>query len=94
MDDTADTPGATALVDGLEVPAQRGCTRCDGEQHLVASGNRMGKYRCGDCELVIGFDADADPAEFLISRGLPRRYTRDVFGDRLLPTEQRLEPVS
>lgn len=93
MDDSTDQIGSTAVVDGLEVPEHRVCTRCEGEQHLVASARGMGKYTCGSCRLEVGFDVEADPIEFLLSRGLASRYTKDVFGDRLLPTEQRLEPV-
>lgn len=73
-----------------DVPEQRSCTRCDGEQHLVSEVSGMGKYRCDTCEMVVGFDLDAEEPEFLISRGMPKRYTKDVFGDRVLPTERRL----
>jgi hypothetical protein len=71
-------------------PGVRGCTRCDGEQHLVASGGGLGKYRCLGCGLIVGFDLEARPAEFLLDRGAPGRYTKDLFGSRLLPAEQRL----
>lgn len=51
----------------------------------------MGKYRCGHCELVIGFDLEAtDDREFLLDRGLPGRYTKDVFGARLHGSEFQL----
>lgn len=90
MDDTLN-PGATAVAP-VDVPEQRPCSRCDGTQHLVASGAGMGKYRCDTCQLVVGFDLDGDPAEFLIDRGMPGAYTKDVFGDRLLPVERRLQP--
>jgi hypothetical protein len=49
-----------------------------------AASADMGKYRCEVCEMVVGFDLDADPAEFLLDRGLPSRYTKDVFGSQLL----------
>jgi hypothetical protein len=39
---------------------------------------------------VVGFDLEADPAEFLLDRGLPSRYSKELFGSRLLPTEFRL----
>lgn len=94
MDDSTPSTGSTALAEGGAVPDRRPCTRCDGEQQLVASGRGMGKYRCESCELEVGFDAEARPPEFLLSRGLPSRYTKDLFGDRLLPAEQRFEPVS
>lgn len=84
-----DTTAPTA--DLLDLDEQRACTRCDGQQHLVASEHGMGKYRCDDCELVVGFDLDSVPPEFLLSRGLPSRYTQDIFGDRLTVGERRLE---
>ncbi|MEX0953275.1 MAG: hypothetical protein WDZ26_05555 [Nitriliruptoraceae bacterium] len=88
MDETTHTTsGGTALV---EVPQSRACTRCDDEQILVAEDRGLGKYRCGRCELVVGFDLESSPAEFLISRGLPSRYTKDLFGSRLLTVEHRL----
>jgi hypothetical protein len=87
MDDTTMHTGATAVA---EVPPQRACTRCEGEQHLVGNESGFGKYRCESCELVVGFDLESDPAEFLLDRGLPSRYSKDLFGSRLLPTEFRL----
>lgn len=87
MDDTTLPTGGTALA---EVPSTRACTRCDDHQHLVGGASGLGKYRCEHCELEIGFDLEADPAEFLLSRGLPSRYTKDLFGSRLLPSEFRL----
>lgn len=87
MDDSKLTTGGTALV---EVPDSRACTRCDDQQHLLGGASGLGKYRCVACELVVGFDLEADPAEFIISRGSPSRYTKDVFGSRLLPSERRL----
>lgn len=74
----------------ISVPEQRECTRCDGTQHLVASHAGLGKYRCDLCEMVVGFDLESEPVEFLIHRGLPSRYTKDWFGARLAPQEQRL----
>lgn len=74
----------------LDLRATRGCTRCDGEQQLVASALGMGSYRCTTCGMHVGFDLDGDPVEFLLDRGMPARYTRDVFGDRLLLDERRL----
>lgn len=79
--------GAVAEVD---VPTQRSCTRCEGQQHLVANAAGMGKYGCDTCQLVVGFDLEAEPREFLIDRGLPSRYTRETFGSRLMPTERRI----
>jgi hypothetical protein len=78
-------------IDGLTAPEQRPCTRCDGEQHLISEMRGMGKYRCDTCEMVVGFDRHADAPEFLLDRGLPRRYSKDVFGDRLQRSERRLE---
>lgn len=68
----------------------RGCTRCAGEQDLVASERGMGTYRCDTCHMVVGFDLEAAPVEFMVDRGTPARYTRDVFGDRLTTDEHRL----
>lgn len=85
MDDTTLTTTPDASL--AEV---RGCTRCDGEQYLVASERGMGTYRCDTCHMVVGFDLEAAPAEFLIDRGMAARYTRDVFGERLTGDERRL----
>lgn len=87
MDDMTRSAGSTAVV---EVPQTRSCTRCEGEQMLVAEARGLGKYRCERCDLVVGFDLEAEPAEFLISRGQPSRYTKDLFGSRLLGSEHRL----
>ena len=87
MDETTFPAGGTALAD---VPAQRTCTRCDGEQHLIGGMIGLGKYRCERCSMTVGFDLEAEPAEFLIDRGLPSRYTKDVFGSRLVTAEHRL----
>ncbi|HEX9889593.1 MAG TPA: hypothetical protein VGA69_08965 [Nitriliruptorales bacterium] len=86
-----DTP---AEVAGLDLPSPRPCTRCDGQQHLVVEVAGMGKYRCDVCEMVVGFDVRGDPAEFLINRGLPSRYTKATFGTELLVPERRLTPSS
>lgn len=86
-----DTPNEVEPNDDLPTP--RDCTRCDGQQHLVASSSGMGKYRCDVCEMAVGFDLHTDPAEFLIDRGLPSRYTKDVFGSVLLGPEHRLSPA-
>ena len=88
MDETtAPTSGTTAIA---EVPTRRACTRCDGEQHLVGGSVGFGKYRCDTCEMVVGFDLESMPAEFLLDRGSPSRYSKDLFGSRLLPAERRL----
>lgn len=71
-------------------PGERACTRCDGTQHLVANRNGMGKYRCDDCAMAVGFDLESDKREFLIDRGIPARYTQDQFGPVLLATERRM----
>lgn len=89
MDDTTAPAGSTALADA-RTPQRRDCTRCDGAQHLVASHEGMGKYRCDECELTVGYDLHASPAEFLLDRGSPSRYTRDNFGPHLLGSERRL----
>lgn len=83
MDDSTTTLDAT-------LAEYRGCTRCDGDQHLVASAHGMGTYRCDTCGMVVGFDLEGSPAEFLVDRGTPARYTRDVFGDRLSVDERRM----
>jgi hypothetical protein len=82
--------GATTTVLAGEVPSVRACTRCDGEQHLVDAASGFGKFRCISCSMVVGFDLEARPVEFLIDRGAPGLYTRGLFGSRLLPPEQRL----
>ena len=84
MDDSTLTAPGAALDD------VRRCTRCDGEQVLVASERGMGTYRCDTCTMVVGFDLEASPPEFLVDRGLPARYTREVFGERLTSDERRL----
>lgn len=73
-----------------QIPTHRECTRCDGTQHLVVAEHGMGKYRCDECGLVVGFDLEADDVEFLIDRGQPGRYTKDVFGTALLGRERRM----
>ena len=92
MDTTTPPPeGGTAAPATIgDVPSVRSCTRCEGEQHLVDSARGFGKYRCIDCAMVVGFDLEAGPAEFLIDRGAPGRYSRGIFGSRLLPPEIRL----
>ena len=82
--------GTTATLD-VEMPDQRPCTRCDGTQYLLARSDGMGKYRCDGCELVVGFDLESAPVEFLLHRGLPSRYTKQWFGPRLAPEELRLD---
>lgn len=79
----------TPTID-FDLPDHRDCTRCDGTQHLVVSDRQMGKYRCDTCNLVVGFDLQADRTEFLIDRGRASHYTKDVFGDELVAAEQRL----
>lgn len=87
MDTTTPAP---PLPDEATLPEQRACTRCDGTQHLVSTVHGMGKYRCDSCELVVGFDLESDPREFLLDRGQPGAYTREVYGPRLAGSEQRL----
>lgn len=70
-----------------EEVAQRTCTRCDGEQHLVSSAFGMGKYVCDTCNMIVGFDHEADPNEFLIHRGLPKEYNKNIFGPKLNSSE-------
>lgn len=81
---------STLTISEASVQEVRGCTRCDGEQYLVASARGMGTYRCDTCHMVVGFDLEAEPAEFLVDRGMAARYTRDVFGERLTNDERRL----
>lgn len=87
MDDEMSRPQGATLA-GL--PERRDCTRCDGTQHLQGQYGGMGKYRCDRCELVVGFDLEADPAEFLLSRGQPGSYSKDIYGSQLLGSERRL----
>lgn len=89
MDDTS-APTATAVADA-RLNERRDCTRCDGTQHLVGAFDGLGKYRCDTCEMIVGFDLDAEPAEFLLDRGLPRHYSKDVFGPQLTGAERRLD---
>ena len=79
--------GTTAVA---EVPERRVCTRCEGEQELVVGYEGFGKYRCDRCGLIVGFDLEADPAEFLIDRGQPGRYSKELFGSKLTSPERRL----
>jgi len=79
-----------ALDTPQELPSKRSCTRCDGYQHLLGSANGFGKYRCDTCQIAIGFDLESAPAEFIISRGTPSSYTKELFGPRLNGEEQRL----
>ncbi|HKJ54456.1 MAG TPA: hypothetical protein VJ978_00575 [Nitriliruptoraceae bacterium] len=85
--DTTTTPTTTPPT---TLEESRDCTRCDGTQHLVATFEGMGKYRCDTCELVVGFDLEADLVEFLLERGHPSRYTRERFGSVLMGPERRL----
>lgn len=80
----------TAIATSVDLATQRPCSRCDGHQHLLGTKQGMGTYRCDTCELVIGFDLEADQPEFLIDRGLPARYTMGVFGTRLQSGERRM----
>lgn len=80
----------TPTVEPTTPPDTRDCTRCDGSQHLVAAVEGMGKYRCDTCELVVGFDLQAEEVEFLIDRGQPGHYTRERFGPILMGPERRL----
>lgn len=90
MDELLTETAAESTPKDADLPSTRTCTRCDGQQHLVAEVRGLGKYRCDVCEMVVGFDLQADEPEFLISRGLPSRYTKNVFGGTLLGTERRL----
>lgn len=69
---------------------KRDCSRCDGYQYLLAADNGFGKYRCDTCQMVVGFDLEATPAEFIIDRGIPGHYTKNLFGPLLSVEEQRL----
>lgn len=89
MDDTS-APSATALADA-RLSQRRDCTRCAGSQQLVGAFEGLGKYACDTCEMIVGFDLDAHPAEFLLDRGLPRNYSKDVFGPQLSGGERRLD---
>lgn len=84
MDDT------TLTTPQVSLDETRSCTRCEGLQFLVAAERGMGTYRCDTCTMVVGFDFEASPIEFLIDRGTAARYTRHVFGERLTSDERRL----
>lgn len=92
MDTTTPPPSTSRVGQAIAggVPPVRSCTRCDGKQHLVDASRGFGKYRCIACGMVVGFDLEADPVEFLIDRGAPGSYTQGVFGSRLLRPELRL----
>lgn len=79
--------GSTAVA---EVPEHRSCTRCEGQQRLISGFEGFGKYHCDRCGLTVGFDLEADPAEFLIDRGQPGRYSKELFSSRLTRAERRL----
>lgn len=81
-------PGSASTL--AEVAPSRACSRCDGEQHLVGESAGLGKYRCDHCQLVVGFDLESSPPEFLLHRGLPGRYSKDQFGTQLAAVELRL----
>ena len=83
--------GIPEQVAVLDLPEARSCTRCDGTQHLLAHERGMGSYGCDDCGMTVGFDVEAVPPEFLLLRGTPGRYTKDRFGDRILPDERQLQ---
>lgn len=84
----------TAPTLDAALPEERPCTRCDGTQHLVGEHEGLGKYRCDTCEMVVGFDLESDPPEFLIHRGTPGRYTKDWFGAELAAQERRLDSLA
>jgi hypothetical protein len=69
---------------------QRECTRCDGQQHLLASQYGFGKYACETCQLTVGFDITSEPSEFLVHRGSPSHYTKGIYGSRLTGDELRM----
>lgn len=77
-----------------EVPfaIQRDCTRCEGVQAVLDWGFDMGLYVCDTCYMRVGFDLKAPNGqkEFMLFRGEPRFYTKNVFGNRLLPLEVRI----
>jgi ribosomal protein S27AE len=83
------TSPATALIEA-DVPERRSCSRCDGTQVLVAHHEGMGKYQCELCHLEVGFDLDNRPSEFLLARGRPGEYTKNVFGTTLSSQERQL----
>lgn len=87
MNDTSAPTGTIALA---EVPSLRACTRCDGEQQLRGRSHGLGKFLCDNCQMAVGFDLESEPVEFLLDRGSPSRYTKELFGSRLLPAERRL----
>jgi hypothetical protein len=87
MEHTSAPTGSTAIA---EVPTLRACTRCDGEQQLSGGSHGLGKFLCDTCQMAVGFDLESDPVEFLLDRGSPSRYTKDLFGSRLTPSERRL----
>jgi len=85
-----DTQAAEVIPTEHTMTEVRACTRCDGEQHLLDQCQGMGKFVCDTCKMRVGFDAAAEPVEFLMFRGEPRLYTKDVFGKQLSKDELRL----
>lgn len=79
-----------------DVEESRDCTRCQGKQYLIASNLGFGKYKCIECEMLVGFDLEAEEGkrEFLIHRGLCFKYDRELpnvmLGIRLISQEMRL----
>lgn len=73
-----------------KTPSKRECTRCDGNQFLIDYAFGFGKYRCDTCGMVVGFDLDSDKAEFILCKGVPAHYTKEVFGNYLNSQERRL----
>ena len=78
------------------IESSRECTRCQGKQYLVGSGLNFGKYTCIECEMIVGFDLDAEEGqrEFLINRGICYKYDKELpntmLGVRLGAQEMRL----
>ena len=60
------TPSAQQVRpdDDRALPVRRACSRCDGDQELVASHGDFGKYLCDDCGMSVGVDLAAEPPEF------------------------------
>lgn len=64
-----------------KVEEVRPCTRCDGSQHVLVQSDGFGIYACDTCALRLGFDLQSEGhREFLLHRGDPARYTKDIWG--------------
>lgn len=73
-----------------QTASKRECSRCDGNQFLIDNALGFGKYRCDTCGMVIGFDLESNKPEFIICKGIPAHYTKEIFGNALNSQERRI----